>query len=117
MDWKLALKVGGPSVVVTWVVYSFSIEYMNQSELFKSSTLLNLTLILGVFTFSGFMGWLLVRNTKPSLDSVRVPKAEVQDNEVVDNDIGGVLNVGKSAKLVKGNKVKKNKIKGDVNIG
>ena len=47
MDWKIALKVGGPSVIAAWLFHALVIQYLDSSEIFKSNIYLNVILIVG----------------------------------------------------------------------
>lgn len=116
MDWKIALKVGGPSVIAAWLFYKLISSFLEASEIFKSSLLLNVLLLAVIFVFCMFMGWIWVRNN-PSVASNDQKKHEISDNEITDNVVGKNLEVGSKASVIKKNKIKKNKIDGDLNIG
>lgn len=116
MDWKIALKVGGPSVIAAWLFYELISSFLETSEIFKSSLLLNVLLLAVIFVFCLFMGWIWVRNNPPAPSNDQ-HKNEISDNEITDNDVGENLELGSKASVIKKNKVKKNKIDGDLKIG
>ena len=114
MDWKQALKVGGPSVVVTYVFYSFSSNYLSETELLKDSLILNITLLVIVFLFCVFVCY---RVTMPKVNPTGAKK--ISKNSIEDNEIESSVNIGKNRNDIDitDNKVIKNKVKGDLNIG
>ncbi|MBR9865969.1 MAG: hypothetical protein GYB20_02605 [Oceanospirillales bacterium] len=116
MDWKIALKVGGPSVIAAWLFHSLISSFLETSEIFKSNLLLNILLLAAILVFCLFMGYILVRN-KPPAPSEPHKKNEVTDNEVTDNEVGKNLKLGETASVITKNKIKRNKIDGDLDIG
>lgn len=111
MNWGNALKIGGPSIVAAFIFQYLITIYLNKSELFKNSLILNILLILAIFTFCLCMGWLWIRSGKKD-----VQNKGFQNNEITKNDVGGSLNIGKSLDIID-NKILQNKVSGDLNIG
>lgn len=114
MDWNRALKVGGPSVIITYVFYSLIDNYLAESQLLQNNLLLNIVFLAIVFLFCVFVCY---RVTMPKNDSSNKP--QIIDNEVEENEVDSSLNISKKYKEadIKKNKVNKNKVKGDLNIG
>ena len=51
MDWGAALKIGGPSVLASFVFSQLITAYLERAELIRSSVFLNALLLLVVFIF------------------------------------------------------------------
>ncbi len=117
MDWKIALKVGGPSVIAAWLFYELISSFLETSEIFKSSLLLNVLLLAIIFVFCLFMGLILVRNNSPSFKKNEISENEISENEITDNNVGKNLELGADTPVIKNNKIKNNKIDGDLKIG
>ncbi|MCU7648593.1 hypothetical protein [Pseudomonas piscis] len=111
MNWGNALKIGGPSIVAAFVFQHLITTYLDKSELFKNNLTLNILLIFSIFIFCLFMGWLWIRNGKKEIS-----KKGLQNNEIIKNEVGGSLNIGKSLDIID-NKISENKVNGDLNIG
>jgi hypothetical protein len=111
MDWKIALKVGGPSVIATWAFVSMISLILEKSAIFKSSLLLNLIVIAVVFLFCISMGVLWIRASNRKKGGV------LSGNKIVDNEVGENLNVAVGSTEIKNNEVRGNKVKKDMNIG
>ena len=114
MDWSKALKVGGPSVVITYVFYSLINNYLTASQLLQNNLVLNIALLVIIFLFCVFVCY---RVTMPKKE---IPKsAQIHKNVIEDNDVESALNIGQKNKDadITENKIKKNKVKGDLNIG
>jgi len=111
MDWKIALKVGGPSVIATWAFVSMISLILEKSEIFKSSLLLNLIVVVVVFVFCISMGALWIRAGNRKKDGV------FSGNNVVDNEVGENLNIAVGVGEIKNNEIRGNTIKKDMNIG
>jgi len=111
MDWGAALKIGGPSVVASFVFTQLLIAYLEKAELIKSSLLLNIVLLLVIFLFCSFMGWLWLRPK-----SSKATKTGVLDNKINENEVEGAMKVG-AGQNVEGNEIKDNKVKGDFVVG
>ena len=114
MDWKIGLKVGGPSAIAAWLFHALISSFLETSEIFKSSLLLNVLLLAVIFIFCLFMGWILVRNNSPTNTQ---NNNEISENEITDNNVGKNLELGANTSVIKKNKIKKNKIDGDLKIG
>lgn len=114
MDWNRALKVGGPSVIITYVFYNLINNYLSESQLLQNNLLLNIVFLAIVFLFCVFVCY---RVTMPKNDSSN--KSQIIDNEIEQNEVESSLNIGKKHKEadINKNKVNKNKVKGDLNIG
>ncbi len=119
MDWNRALKVGGPSVIITYVFYNLINNYLAgsqllQNNLLQNNLLLNIVFLAIVFLFCVFVCY---RVTMPKNDSSN--KLQIIDNEIEENEVESSLNIGKKYKEadIKKNKINKNKVKGDLNIG
>lgn len=112
MDWKIALKICGPSALAAWLFYSLLTNYLETSELFKSNIYLNILALLIVFIFCSFMGWLWIRKSKPSNNSDSL----IEGNDISGNEIGTNIEIGSNKKTVKDNKIKNNKVNGDLII-
>lgn len=114
MDWKQALKVGGPSVVVTYVFHSFIDNYLSKTELLQDNLILNIALLVIVFLFCVFVCY---RVTMPKVNST--VEAKISKNTIEDNEVDSSINIGKGRNDtdITDNKVIKNKVKGDLNIG
>lgn len=52
MDWSKALKIGGPSVVITYVFYSLINNLISKYELLRDSLIFNIFLLLIIFLFA-----------------------------------------------------------------
>lgn len=113
MDWKLAIKLGGPSVIAAWLFYSLVTHYLDRSEVFKDNVYLNVLLIVLIFTFCLCMGWLWIKRGR----SPDTPQTKVEENEVVNNDVGADMTIGTTSSEVNKNKIKGNKVKGNLKIG
>jgi len=111
MDWKIALKVGGPSIVATWVFYSIITFILSESEIFKTNIILHFFVIIVVFIFCLVMGLKLMSagNKKHKNTFIK--------NEVVDNKVDENLNIALNSSEIKDNKIKGNTVKKDMNIG
>lgn len=109
MDWSVALRVGGPSVLAAWGFYHLMSEYMSESSIFKGDIYLNALAIICIFVFFLALAWLWLR--KPSKSA----GARVVDNKVIDNEVKGSLRV--KSNEVANNEISKNKIDGDFTIG
>lgn len=114
MDWNRALKVGGPSVIVTYVFYNLTNNYLAESQLLQNNLLLNIVFLAIVFLFCIFVCY---RVTMPKNDSSNKP--QILDNEIEENEVESSLSIGQKYKVadIKNNKINKNKVKGDLNIG
>lgn len=111
MDWKIALKVGGPSVLAVWGFYHLIVEYINGSTIFKSDFWLNILLLSYIFVFFIVMAWLWLRTP----NAMKRGEGQVQDNEIKNNEVSGSLSV--SAASVVNNKITGNKVGGDLSLG
>jgi hypothetical protein len=111
MDWKVALKHGGPAVLAVWGFYHLIVSYINTSTIFKNDFWLNILVLTYIFVFFLVMAWLWLR--KPILTDGA--KRQVHDNEVNDNEVLGSLDV-KSSSIIN-NKISGNKVDGSLNIG
>lgn len=116
MDWKLALKVGGPSVIAAFVFHSLFKSYMQQSELIQSNEILNYVFLLMVFLFCCLFMWMVLR-PKPDANTPAEFKQKVTDNKIIDNEVDGPLNAGAANSDIINNEFKNNKVKGAMNIG
>jgi hypothetical protein len=112
MDWKKALKVGGPSVVATAVFQRLIISYMDASDIFKSNIYLNVFVLVLIFSFCSYMGWLLMNYRNRRHD-----EKLMENNEIVDNEVLSDMTVGKNSSHLINNKIKNNKVGGDLDIG
>lgn len=111
MDWNLALKVGGPSIIAAYVFTTLITSYLERSELIKGDVLVNIFLVLVIFSFCSLMGWLWVRAGKKGDSPLKVT-----GNDISGNEVGGGMEVGKTADVLD-NRIADNKISGDFNIG
>lgn len=112
MNWENAIKVGGPSVIATFVFQNLITTYLDKSEIFKNSLELNLALIATIFVFCTAMGWIWVKSDqKKNADSKSIAKNTIEENEV-----DGNFKIGSSSDI-SDNKINKNKVKGDFSIG
>ena len=112
MNWENAIKVGGPSVIATFVFQHLIITYLDKSEIFKNSLALNVALIAAIFLFCIAMGWFWVKSDqKKSTNSKSTARNTIEDNEV-----DGNFKIGSSSDITD-NKINKNKVKGDFSIG
>ncbi len=113
MDWKTALKVGGPSVIAAWLFYALIVRYLDSSNIFKGSIYLNVLLVVVIFVFCLSMGWLWIKKD----GGAEMPPTTVEENEVVDNEVGADMEIGANSEEVKNNKIKRNKVNGNLKIG
>ena len=113
MDWKLALKIGGPSVIAAWLFRALIIHYLDTSEILKTNIYLNVLLIVLIFAFCLAMGWLWMRKG----ENFKGHSASVEKNEIVNNEVGSDMGIGSSSTNVKKNKIKRNKVDGNLKIG
>lgn len=111
MDWGAALKIGGPSVLASFVFSQLILSYVEKAELIKSSLLLNIILLLVIFIFCSFMGWLWL-----SSKGSRPTEAGVLDNEINGNEVESSMKVGEG-QSVERNEINNNKVKGDFVVG
>ena len=112
MNWEKAIKVGGPSVIATFVFQHLMTTYLDKSEIFKNSLVLNLALIATIFVFCTAMGWIWVKSDqKKNADSKSIAKNTIEENEV-----DGNFKIGTSSDITD-NTINKNKVKGDFSIG
>jgi len=111
LNWGKALKIGGPSIIAAFVFQYLITAYLDKSEIFKNNLPLNIFLILVIFIFCLFMGWLWIRSGKKD-----VQKKGFQNNEIEKNEVDGSLNIGKNQDVAD-NKILQNKVSGDLNIG
>lgn len=112
MNWENAIKLGGPSVIATFVFQHLITTYLDKSEIFKNSLTLNLVLIATIFSFCIAMGWIWVKSDqKKSTNSKSIAKNTIEENEV-----DGNFKIGSSSDITD-NKINKNKVKGDFSIG
>ncbi|ESQ97382.1 hypothetical protein F753_21230 [Stutzerimonas chloritidismutans AW-1] len=111
MDWGAALKIGGPSVLASFVFSQLIIAYLERAELIKSSLLLNIILLLVIFIFCSFMGWLWLssKSSKPT-------ESGVLDNEINGNEVENSMKVGEGQNVER-NEINDNKVKGDLVVG
>lgn len=114
MDWKIALKVGGPSVLAAWLFHALIIHYLDTSAIFKSNIYLNILLIVIIFAFCSWMGWLWIRMN----DTSNSPMSSViEENVITRNKVGSDLEIGSENSDVKKNAIKNNKVDGNLKIG
>jgi hypothetical protein len=111
MDWGSALKIGGPSALASFVFSQLITFYLERAELMKTSLLLNIILLLVIFIFCSFMGWLWL-NSKTS----KSPDTGVLDNNINGNKVDGSMKVGESQNVER-NVISYNEVKGDFTIG
>lgn len=112
MDWKLALKICGPSALAAWLFYSLLTRYLETSDVFQSNIYLNIMVLFMIFLFCSFMGWLWARKNMAPNDSENL----IEGNEISSNEIGSSIEIGSNTKTVKNNKITNNKISGDLTI-
>jgi hypothetical protein len=117
MDWTKALKVGGPSVVLTYAFYELMKQFAASSELLQDSLLLNIIFLTLIFLFCVYVSSRVISSQVSQTD--KIEKVEVIDNTIEENEVDSSLNVaqGKASISLKNNKINKNKVKGDLNIG
>lgn len=114
MDWKAAVKVGGPSALAIWGFYHLITEYIQNSTIFKNDFWLNIILLTYIFLFFLAIAWWWLKKptpTKPDSES----KNTINDNKINDNEVKLDLNI--KAKSITNNTIEKNKIDGSLNIG
>jgi hypothetical protein len=116
MDWKSALKIGGPSAIAAWVFVELIKTYLTNSEVFKTNVYLNFTLLIIIFSFCVIMGWLWIRSSNKK-NQIEPIEKKVEKNEVCDNEVDKDLSVGNLDTSIIDNKISKNKVKGSLNIG
>lgn len=116
MDWKLALKVGGPSVIAAFIFQSLFGAYLQQSALIQSNEILNYVFLAMVFLFCCFFMWMVLR-PKPDASTPAEPKQKITDNKIIDNEVDGPINAGRANSDIVNNEFKNNKVKGAMNIG
>lgn len=112
MNWENAIKVGGPSVIATFVFQHLITTYLNKSEIFKNSLTLNLVLIAIIFSFCITMGWIWVKSDKKNTSKSK----SIAKNTIEENEVDGNFKIGISSDITD-NKINKNKVKGDFSIG
>lgn len=114
MDWKLALKIGGPSILAAWLFNGLMFRYLETSQLLKTNIYLNVLVIVIIFIFCSLMGWLWTRkNHNSSTDTQNT----IENNEITSNQVGSDMEVGSSKTSIKGNKITDNKVDGNLKIG
>lgn len=111
MDWVAAVKIGGASVLAAFTFSTLITNYLEKAELIKSSLLLNIILVVTIFVFCSFMGWLWLRPRNP-----QAKPSVVLDNEINENKVDGAMKVG-VGQIIESNKITKNEVKGDFVIG
>ncbi|MGO4998606.1 hypothetical protein [Oceanisphaera sp. W20_SRM_FM3] len=116
MDWKIALKIAGPSAIASWVFLELIGYYLSNSEIFKTSFYLNLTLLIFIFSFCLIMGWLWTRSSNEN-NKTEPTDNKVEKNDIFENEVGVDLSVGSMDTSIVDNKISKNKVKGSLNIG
>ncbi|WP_134396629.1 hypothetical protein [Pseudomonas aeruginosa] len=109
MEWSVALKVGGPSVLAVWGVVHLLTEYMEKSSFFKGNIYLDVLALSFIFIFFCAIAWLWLRKTPEPV------KERFVGNKVVDNEVQGSLGV--KSKEVVNNEFSRNKVGGDFTIG
>ncbi|MDM5101871.1 hypothetical protein [Aeromonas salmonicida] len=128
MDWQTALKIGGPSAVISWVFYELFSTYLFSSNVFKENLVLNIIFIVVVFTFCLAMGIYLIKrstkdnnqvvdvetNIKNEIDEVQVK--EIDNLNICSNEVDGDLMIG-HGQSVTNSTVNNNKVKQDLVIG
>jgi len=117
MDWKVALKIGGPSVIAAWVFVELIKSYLATSQIFKTNMYLNVTLLIIIFAFCVIMGWLWIRSNNNKKIPIEPKVIKIEKNEVYDNEVDQDLSVGTPGTSIMDNKISKNKVKGSINIG
>lgn len=129
MDWQTALKIGGPSAVISWVFYELFSTYLFSSDIFKENLLLNIIFILTTFTFCLVMGIYLIKrsasNNNNQAEDVEtnlpnemdeVQKQEIDNLNIYGNEVDGNLMIG-HGQSVTSSTVSDNKVKQDLIIG
>lgn len=130
MDWQTALKIGGPSAVISWVFYEIFSTYLFSSNIFKENLLLNIIFIVTTFTFCLAMGIYLIKrstnnNNNNQAEDVETnlpnemdegPKKEIDNLNIYNNEVDGNLMIG-HGQSVKNSTVNDNKVKQDLIIG
>ena len=111
MDWKIALKVTGPSAIAAWVFSELINNYLVASEIFKTNLYLNFTVLVFIFLFCVVMGFLWVRRGKEKVEN------KIENNEICDNEVGEDLSIGCIESDIVNNKISNNKVEGSINIG
>ncbi|EGX6955473.1 sugar porter family MFS transporter [Aeromonas hydrophila] len=128
MDWQTALKIGGPSAVISWVFYELFSTYLFSSNIFKDNVLLNIIFIVTTFTFCLAMGIYLIKrstNKHNQAEDVEtnlpnemneVPAKEIDNLNIYNNEVDGNLMIG-HGQSVTNSTVNDNKVKKDLIIG
>lgn len=111
MDWGAALKIGGPSVLASFVFSQLIMAYLERAELIRSSLLLNVIFLLVIFVFCSFMGWLWL--TSKGAKSI---ESGVFENEINGNEVESSMRVGEGQNVER-NEINDNKVKGDLVVG
>jgi len=111
MDWKAALKVGGPAAIAVWGFYHLVSEYIKTSTIFKDNIFLNVILLSYILLFFVFVAWMWLR--KPKAPST--VKKKIEGNDISNNEVLGSLAV--SSEQVVNNKISGNKVRGDFKVG
>lgn len=111
MDWGAAIKIGGPSVLASFVFSQLIITYLERAELIKSNLLLNIIFLLTIFIFCSFMGWLWLNPKSP-----KPTESGILDNEINGNEVESSMKVGEGQNVER-NDISDNKVKGDLVVG
>lgn len=119
MDWKLALKVGGPPAIAAFVFYGLIELFIAKSNLVENSESVNYALIGAISAFCVFFAYLAFNqvNEQNKAKGLKVNKTTVSENLIEGNDIGADLNLGTAGSDIKDNQLKNNKTKGSFNVG
>lgn len=102
-----ALKYNTPATLACVVVYYLVFPITSNVEFIKSNP--NLSAFIAVLIVN-FAVILLFASKKNNI-------SKFNQNSIVDNDVEGNVALGKKAKEIQGNKISKNKIKGNLTIG
>ena len=128
MDWQTALKIGGPSAVISWVFYELFSTYLFSSDVFKENLVLNIIFIVATFTFCLAMGIYLIKRstnnnnqakdveTNLSNEMDEVQTKEIDNLNIYNNEVDGDLVIG-HGQSVSNSTVNDNKVKKDLIIG
>ena len=119
MDWKLALKIGGPPAIAAFVFYELIKLIITKSNLVGNNETVNYALICAIFLFCILFAYLAFNQVNKK-DKEKEPKADnnvISNNIIEGNDIGADLNLGNNGSNIENNKLKNNKTKGSFNVG